>query len=823
MIYSFVLELSFMTTITSSNNSVHSTQPARYTGNFYFEDGRWLTGILAALLYLIVATALDAAGHVASLALLIPVTLGALILGAMMAYSRFDGFFALSHGMFTGLAWILYLMGGMVKDKEIDTFLHYGVPVTQAKVYFVLYRLLTWVDAAWHNTASNDNYVFVFEISFLVWWLTYLGMWSIFRHGYTWRAVVPTGLVLVINTYYAPNSTLGFLIVFMLLALLLLVRTNLAEQQLRWRGESIYFSQDITLDFLRDGLIYSVVVLALAWIAPSLGRNIGVHSLMAPFNDRVEQTAEQVTKLYGGLTRQKQAGGSTFGRSLALGGRRNVGSSLVFTVAAPVGRYWRAVVFDTFDGRQWQNTAHDELKYDPNTQLPDGNWDLRTPITQTIKLFEPTGGVIFGAPNIRQVNIPVTTLVRAPAQANADAPPADANAVAQWREPTYLRSSQSLDAGDSYRVVSEYTAVTEQALEAASTDYPANIGKLYTQLPQNFSPKVQQTAREVTASSATVYAKAKAIEAFLRKFKYDDAIDAPPPNVDPVEYFLYTIKKGYCDYYATAMVTMLRSLGIPARTASGYAEGVYDKESGLYSVTEQDAHTWVEVYFPTYGWIEFEPTASKSALIRPHDNGAQNPAQQQNKAASNPGAPDQQNQSLVNPPKPDANDLASQNATLGERAANPRDWPWWVWALLTPTLLVVGIWGLRRSQGLGSTAFTPELPPIVYERMQRWAERLGLRMASSDTPYEQARLFGRALPEGRSLIQKITEIYVHYRFSRQTIPGSTAESTNASTEGSSVAGESWQALYPMLWRAWLRKLTNRVVGRMANPFHLRSR
>ena len=812
-----------MTTITSSDHSANSTQPARYAGNFYFEDGTLFTIILAALLYLILATSLDAAGHVPSLALLIPVTLGALGLGAMMAYSRFDGFFALSHGMFTGLAWILYLMGGMVKDREIDTFLHYGVPITQAKVYFVLYRLLTWVDAAWQNTASNDNYVFIFEISFLVWWLTYLGVWSIFRHGYTWRAIVPTGLVLVINTYYAPNSTIGFLVVFMLVALILLVRTNLAEQQLRWRDESIYFSQDITLDFLRDGFIYSVLVLALAWIAPSLGRSVQVHSLLDPINQRFEQTAEQVNKLYGGLTRQKQSGGSTFGRSLSLGGRRNVGSSLVFTVVAPVGRYWRAVVFDTFDGRQWLNTAHDELNYDTNTRLPANNWEMRTQITQTVKLFEATGGVIFGAPDIRQVNVPVTTLVRAPAPANAGAPPAEANAEAQLHEPTYVRSNQSLDAGDSYKVVSEYTVVTEQALEAASPDYPEDIVKIYTQLPVNFSPRVQQTARELTADAATVYTKTKAIETYLRKFTYDDAIDAPPPNVDPVEYFLYTIKRGYCDYYATAMVTMLRSLGIPSRTASGYAEGVYDKESGLYSVSEQDAHTWVEVYFPNYGWIEFEPTASKTELTRPRDNAVANPTPSSNQGSANPNAPDQQNQSLVNPPQPDANDLAAQNAALGENAADPRGWPWWVWGILTPVVLVLGVWGLRRSQGLGSTTFTPELPPIVYERMQRWSERLGLRVASSDTPYEQARSFGRLLPEGRSLIQQITEIYVHYRFSNQAGTSNSTELATALTESSNAAGQSWHALHPMLWRAWLRRLTNRFVRRKASPFGLTNR
>ncbi|HNG20294.1 MAG TPA: transglutaminase-like domain-containing protein, partial [Candidatus Obscuribacter sp.] len=85
-------------------------------------------------------------------------------------------------------------------------------------------------------------------------------------------------------------------------------------------------------------------------------------------------------------------------------------------------------------------------------------------------------------------------------------------------------------------------------------------------------------------------------------------ITAPPPDKDPLEYFLFEIKEGYCDYYASAMATMLRSVGIPARTASGYAEGTFDEESKVFFVTAADAHTWVEVYFPEYGWVEFEPT-----------------------------------------------------------------------------------------------------------------------------------------------------------------------------------------------------------------------
>ncbi|MDQ3249031.1 MAG: DUF3488 and transglutaminase-like domain-containing protein, partial [Chloroflexota bacterium] len=714
------------------------TSPApTYTSRYaiYFEDGRWLIGILAALLYLVLALALDVAGHVPDLSLLLPVTLGAIVLATLMSYSRFDGFFALSHSMFTGLAWILYQMSGMVSSKEIESFLHFGIPATQAKVYFVLYRLLTWIDAAFGNAASNDNYVFIFEICFLVWWLTYLGVWSILRYGHTWRAIVPAGLVLVINTYYAPNSTLGFLVVFTLLALTLLVRTNLAEQQMRWRDESIYFSQDIVFDFVRDGLIYSVLVLALAWIAPSLGRSGQVRDFLRPLNDQWTRTTEQVSQLYSGLNRRQVEGGSAFGRTLSLGGRREVGSGPVFQVATPIGRYWRAVVFDTFTGRQWQNTAQEEVEFDANAALPFGNWNLRTPITQTVTLLAATGNVIFAAPDVRQVNVPVTTLVRASAGTDSAAVQ-NPEVILPPNELTYLRAQEALEAGDSYTVVSQYTVVTERALESARVDYATPITTTYLQLPETISQRVTELAASLTLSSTSVYAKAKAIESYLRTIPYNDAIEAPPPDVDPVEYFLFDIQQGYCDYYATAMAVMLRSVGIPTRTASGYAEGTYDEESGLYFVTEQDAHTWVEVYFPDYGWVEFEPTAGESALNRPTGSEGEG-GPEGTPTASAAGGAQPSAEPTFDPLNPgDTN--SGENQTGGENANNFAGLPLWLWAILTPLLLIVGVWGLRRSQAFGPTAFTPELSPIIYERMQRWAERLGLRPLDSDTPYEQA-------------------------------------------------------------------------------------
>ena len=321
-------------TVESGGSQPSLFRPFRYKDSIYFQDGQWLTILLAAALYLILAASLDAAGHVDSLSIVIPITSGAFVLGVLMSYSRFDGFFALSHSMFTGLAWILFMMASAVSEAEIRPFLDNGIHELQARVYFVLLRLLDWVDAAINGQASADNFVFVFEISFLMWWLTYLGAWSIFRHGYTWRAIVPAGVVLLINTYFAPQPTLGFLAIFVLLAIVLLIRTDLAEHQLHWREQRVYFQQDIVWDFLRNGFLFSLLVVASAWILPGLGRNPYIRELLSPINSSWEATTENVQRLYQGLNRQQLDAPSTFGNSLALGGERNVTDSPVFSVEA---------------------------------------------------------------------------------------------------------------------------------------------------------------------------------------------------------------------------------------------------------------------------------------------------------------------------------------------------------------------------------------------------------------------------------------------------------------------------------------------------------
>ncbi|MEC9366303.1 MAG: transglutaminase-like domain-containing protein, partial [Chloroflexota bacterium] len=117
-------------------------------------------------------------------------------------------------------------------------------------------------------------------------------------------------------------------------------------------------------------------------------------------------------------------------------------------------------------------------------------------------------------------------------------------------------------------------------------------------------------AQQIASKEPTPYDKAVAIEKHLRSgnYVYSQKISTPPVGTDGVDYFLFTSKAGYSDYFASAMTVMLRDLGIPSRLATGYSSGSYDSEDDISTIKDSDSHGWVQVYFPSYGWIDFEPT-----------------------------------------------------------------------------------------------------------------------------------------------------------------------------------------------------------------------
>jgi hypothetical protein len=170
-------------------------------------------------------------------------------------------------------------------------------------------------------------------------------------------------------------------------------------------------------------------------------------------------------------------------------------------------------------------------------------------------------------------------------------------------------SAEGLKGRAAYSVVSDISVPTEQDLRAESpAASPEIIRRLYLEKPRKLDPRISQLAREITRTAPTPYDKAKAIETYLKtRFRY--TLNITISGEDPLTEFLFEVREGHCEYFATAMVIMLWTLEIPARIVNGFQMGEYNDLNNLYTVRDSDAHSWVEAYFPrSQAWIEFDPT-----------------------------------------------------------------------------------------------------------------------------------------------------------------------------------------------------------------------
>jgi len=321
--------------------------------------------------------------------------------------------------------------------------------------------------------------------------------------------------------------------------------------------------------------------------------------------------------------------------------------------------------------------------------------------------------------------------------------------------------------------------------------------------------RVKELAENIAGLMPTPYDQAIAIESWLRaNIAYDEKLEAPPLGTEASDYILYETKRAYCTYYATAMVMMLRSLGVPARMAAGYAQGEQTPADGAaahYSVKVKDAHAWVEVFFPRYGWIEFEPTAGQpplnraegaAALLYPTPTPAPPTPTPQPTPNPNPVTPQPGPQPPAEPESPQQQaNAALQNAV---RSLAP------LFNLLLAALAVgamIGLaWlGLRIAEGAGFG----NLPPVqrFYAMLSRWATWLGIGHAH--TPFEQAELLAERAPQVKDPAQRITELYVEQRYSPR-MPGSHEEME---------ARTAWRRARSALRQAWLTSRLRKLIGR----------
>lgn len=273
--------------------------------------------------------------------------------------------------------------------------------------------------------------------------------------------------------------------------------------------------------------------------------------------------------------------------------------TLVMRVRAAQADFWRGQTFDTWDGRNWTQ-SDDRVREIESETLP-----LRIPPTptdsggeggqlvQTYYLERPGPNLIFGAYAPDQVYFADRRLF-------------------QMTDGT-LRAGVELGPDTVYTVISVRPRATEEILRATpvpAAQIPKPIADRYLQLPDKMPARIAALAGRVTAGESNVYDKVRALERWMAE-NTEYTLDIPPlpRGADAVDQYLFEDRQGFCEQIGSALVVMLRSLGVPVRLAIGYAAGTRNPFTGMYEVRASDAHAWAEVWFPGVGWQGFDPTA----------------------------------------------------------------------------------------------------------------------------------------------------------------------------------------------------------------------
>lgn len=336
----------------------------------------------------------------------------------------------------------------------------------------------------------------------------------------------------------------------------------------------------------------------------------GATVALPPFSIRsaigIQGFSGQVVNPGGGLSSQGDGAPPSFspdaypgfGDSVDLRARGSLSDEIVMKVRAPEAAFWRGQAYDVWDGQRWtaSQTTTVELQGDPDFRVPT-ELDTYAPVTVPVRRLVQTFYVEANQPNL------VFAAYR-PTNVYFPAPTVEVDPYLSIRAPVIL------DEGLIYSIISDVPITTPGVLRAASTEeWPQDFLAQYTQLPDDLPDRVRALADRITEDAPTTYDRVLAVQRWLRtNTLYNLNIPPDPEGVDAVDHFLFERREGFCEHLASAMVVLLRAEGIPARFAVGFHEGERNPFTGYLEVRESDAHAWVEVYYPSIGWVQYDPT-----------------------------------------------------------------------------------------------------------------------------------------------------------------------------------------------------------------------
>jgi hypothetical protein len=379
-----------------------------------------------------------------------------------------------------------------------------------------------------------------------------------------------------------------------------------------------------------------------------------------------------------------------------------------------------------------------------------------------------------------------------------------------------VASSHPATSAGYYKVFVQFPNPTEDELRNAGNEYPDYIGPYRTYPGLTGTPafsssgggpsgnnltivgnsggatpatlRIKQLADQITAPYTNSYDKATAIETYLRaNYIYSLAPPTPKDNAtDALDNFLFNSKQGYCEYFASAMGDLMRAEGIPTRLVNGYGPGSYDNKQKLYLVRESDAHTWVEAYFPSYGWIPFEPTPDGNYFPIPRAAAPSSctrdvcaTGDDQTAAA---GATSKNPKGIRDLP----GEVPDQNGALSGRTQVP----YWLLVPFGILLLFALVFFLV------SRYLRPSTPGQVWKRLALLTRLAGAAGPPGETPSETGRRLAAAFPEASRPLKELAESF------QVTAYAPVELARQRATE----VVERWNQIRPHLVRALVQRL-----------------
>jgi len=560
--------------------------------------------------------------------------------GWLFTRSRLKGPLVAFLGLLLGLLLIVYLLAGLgsplvamvrslasmaadsLRWKELgppdNISLLLALQELSTRLNSLVTHLYTWLNGMLNQQPVSDRVALTLIWGMLIWFTTLWAAWAVYRRRQPLPAIFPMVAILAgVLNYTRGNYYLLIPIVLITLGLMGLVSFD--NQQRRWITSHVDYAEDIVMDVGMTVIFLTLLLTTVAGVAPSLSIRQVIRwgqDVYHQYQGETEQMAESLGispqerpesldgQINEGLPRQHLLrSGPELSELVVMTVKTNDLPPMAVMQAAsiqPPHYYWRAITFDEYTGRGWKSSNTLNYVYEAGEpaleELPPVSGALRI-VNQQVELAQELGGLLYATGELVTVDQKYKVAWRLPIEQGAD---------------PYGATVQT----SAYRAQSILTSPSIPQLQQAGQEYPEWIMVRYLQLPEGLPARVRSLAGELTAGTVTAYDKVQAIESYLRTYQYNLDVPAAPADQDVADYFLFDLKQGYCDYYATAMVVLARVNGLPARLAIGYATGTYDSVNARYIVSEANAHSWPEIYFPNIGWVSFEPTAGLPPIDR---------------------------------------------------------------------------------------------------------------------------------------------------------------------------------------------------------------